>query len=83
MTTEGIALRLQKYLSSKVNGKVYVSIYNGKVNVSIVCDQKNDLWRITLPILRAKVSEVKMVRTLSQIILTQYETDILNKYFIK
>ena len=82
MTTRRITLKLQKHLLSKVNGKVYVSIYNGKVNVSIEYSE-NDLWRTTLPILYANVSEAKMVRTLSQIILMQYETDIINKYFIK
>lgn len=82
MTTGSITLKLQKYLLSKVNGKVYVSIYNGKVIVSIEYSE-NDLWRTTLPILRANVSEAKMVKTLSQIILMQYETDIINKYFIK
>lgn len=82
MTTRSIALKLQKYLLSKVNGKVYVLIYNGKVIVSIEYSE-NDLWCTTLPILRANVSEAKMVRTLSQLILMQYETDILNKYFIK
>lgn len=82
MTTGSIVLKLQKYLLSKVNGKVYVSIYNGKVIVSIEYSE-NDLWCTTLPILRAIVSEAKMVRTLSQIILMQYETYIINKYFIK
>ena len=82
MTTGTITLKLQKYLLSKVNGKVYVSIYNGKVIVSIEYSE-NELWCTTLPILRANVSEVKMVRTLSQIILMQYETDIHNRYFIK
>lgn len=82
MTTGSIALKLQKYLLSKVNGKVYVSIYNGKVNVSIEYSE-NELWRTTLPILCANVSEAKMVRTLSQIILMQYEKDIINKYFSK
>ena len=82
MTTGSITLKLQKYLLSKVNGKVYVSIYNGKVFVSIEYSE-NDLWCTTLPILRANVSEAKMVRTLSQIILMQYEADILNRYFIK
>lgn len=82
MTTGSIVLKLQKYLLSKVNGKVYVLIYNGKVNV-IIEYSENDLWCTTLPILRANVSEAKMVRTLSQLILMQYETDILNKYFIK
>lgn len=82
MTTGSIALRLQKYLLSKVNGKVYVSICNDKVIVGIEYSE-NDLWGTTLPILRANISEAKMVRTLSQIILMQYETDIINKYFIK
>lgn len=82
MTTGSITLKLQKYLLSKVNGKVYVSIYNGKVNVSIEYSE-NDLWCTTLPILYANVREAKMVRTLSQIILMQYETYIINKYFIK
>lgn len=82
MTTGSITLKLQKYLLSKVNGKVYVSIYNGKVFVSIEYSE-NDLWCTILPILRANVSEAKMVRTLSQIILMQYEADILNRYFIK
>ena len=82
MTTGIISLKLQKYLLSKVNGKVYVSIYNSKVNVSIEYSE-NDLWCTTLPILRANVSEGKMVRILSQIILTRYEEYIFNKYFIK
>ena len=82
MTAGIISLKLQKYLLSKVNGKVYVSIYNSKVNVSIEYSE-NDLWCTTLPILRAYVSEAKMVRILSQIILTRYEEYIFNKYFIK
>lgn len=82
MTTGSIALKLQKCLLSKVNGKVHVSINNGKVIVSIE-NSENELWRTILPILYTNVSEAKMVRTLSQVILTQYETDIINKYFIK
>lgn len=82
MTTGSIKLKLQKYLLSNVNGKVYVSIYNGKVIVSIEYSE-NDLWCITLPILRANVSEAKMVSTLAHIILTKYKADIFNKYFIK
>ena len=82
MTTGIISLKLQRYLLSKVNGKVYVSIYNSKVFVSIEYSE-NDLWCTTLPILRANVSEAKMVRILSQIILKRYEEHIFNKYFIK
>lgn len=82
MTTGIISLKLQKYLLSRVNGKVYVSINNSKVFVSIEYSE-NDLWCTTLLILRENVSEAKMVRKLSQIILTRYEEYIFNKYFIK
>lgn len=81
MTTGSITLKLQKYLISKVHGKVYVSIYGSKVYVNIE-NSENDLWCTTIPILRANVSETKMVRTLSQLILTKYATFIFNKYFI-
>lgn len=82
MTAGNITLKLQKYLKSRVHGKVYVSIYKNKVYVSIE-NSENDLWCTTIPILRANISEVKMVRVLSQLILTQYGTYIFNKYFIK
>lgn len=47
--------------------KVYVSIENSE----------NDLWCTELPILQANISEVKMVRILAQLILTQYGKHIL------
>lgn len=82
MTIGNITLKLQKYLSSRVHGKVYVLMYRNKVYVSIE-NSENDLWRSELPILQANISEVKMVRILAQLILTQYGKDIFNKYFNK
>lgn len=82
MVINSLVFKLKKQLAVEVKGKVYVSYYNTDIYVSVE-NSAYDIWRTKIPVLRAKVSEQKMVSILTRIVITQYKEDILNKYFIK
>lgn len=82
MVINSIAFKLKKQLAVEVKGKVYISYDKNGIYVSIE-NSAYDIWCTKIPILRAKVSEQKMVSILTQIVITQYKEDIFNKYFIK
>lgn len=82
MVINSLVFKLKKQLAVEVKGKVYVSYDKNGIYVSIE-NSAYDIWCTKIPVLRAKVSEQKMVSILAQIVITQYKEDIFNKYFIK
>lgn len=82
MVINSLLFKLKKQLATEVKGKVYVSYDKNGIYVSIE-NSAYDLWCTKIPVLRAKISDQKMVTILARIVITQYKEDILNKYFIK
>ena len=82
MVINSLVFKLKKQLAPKVKGKVYVSYDKNDIYVSVE-NSVYDIWCTKIPVLRAKVSEQKMVTILTRIVITQYKEDILNKYFLK
>lgn len=82
MVINSLVLKLKKQIQTGVKGKVYVMCNGTDIYVDIENSPK-DLWCTTIPVLRAKISEQKMVLILARIVITQYKEDILNKYFFK
>ena len=83
MVKNSLVFKLKKQLAVKVKGKVYVS-YDKKRHIYVsVENSAYDIWYTKIPVLRAKVSEQKMVTILTRIVIAQYKEDILNKYFHK
>lgn len=82
MVINSLVFKLKKKLATEVKGKVYVSYVKNDIYVSVE-NSAYDIWLTKIPILRAKVSEEKMVTILTRIVIMQYKEDILNKYFIK
>jgi hypothetical protein len=82
MVINSLVFKLKKQLAVEVKGKVYVSYNKNGIYVSIE-NSAYDIWCTKIPVLRAKVSDQKMVTILTRIVITQYKEDIMNKYFIK
>ena len=82
MVINSLVFKLKKQLAVEVKGKVYVSYDKNDIYVSVE-NSAYDIWCANIPVLRAKVSEQKMVTILTRIVITQYKEDILNKYFLK
>lgn len=77
-----VLFQLKGQLEIKVKGKVYVTYSASNIHVKIV-NSDYSFWESSIPLLYARVSVKKIVTELTQLILTQYKEDILNKYFIK
>lgn len=82
MVINSLVFKLKKQLAVEVKGKVYVSYDKNGIYVSVE-NSAYDIWCTKIPVLRAKVSEQKMVTILTRIVIMQYKEDIMNKYFIK
>lgn len=82
MDTHEVLFQLKEQLDIKVKGKVYVTSSHYNIHVKIV-NSDYSFWGTSVPLLYARVSVKKIVSELTQLILTQYKEDILNKYFIK
>ena len=82
MNIDEVLVQLKDQLEIKVKGKVYVTYNTSNIDVKIV-NSDYSLWITSIPLLYARVSVKKIVSELTQLILTQYKEDILNKYFIK
>lgn len=82
MVLNSLVFKLKKQIQIEVKGKVYVMCNGTDIYVDIENSPK-DLWCTTIPVLRAKISDQKMVSILAKIVMAQYKEDILNKYFIK
>lgn len=82
MNIDEVLFQLKDQLEIKVKGKAYVTYRHSNIHVKIV-NSDYSFWRASIPLLYARVSVKKIVTELTQLILTQYKEDILNKYFIK
>lgn len=82
MNIDEVLVQLKEQLEIKVKGKVYVRYNTSNIYVKIV-NSDYSFWGASIPLLYARVSVKKIVTELTQLILTQYKEDILNKYFIK
>lgn len=82
MVINSLVFKLKKQLAVEVKGKVYVSCDKNGIYVSVE-NSAYDIWCTKIPVLRAKVSEQKMVAILTRIVIMQYKEDIMDKYFIK
>lgn len=82
MNIDEVLVQLKDQLEIKVKGKVYVTYNTSNIYVKIV-NSDYSFWITSIPLLYARVSVKKIVSELTQLILTQYKEDILNKYFIK
>ena len=82
MIINSLVLKLKKQLQTEVKGKVYVMCNGTDIYVDVENSPK-DLWCTTIPVLRAKITEQKMVSILHRIVIAQYKEDIFNKYFLK
>lgn len=82
MDINRLVFKLKKQLATEVKGKVYVLYDKNDIYVSVE-NSAYDIWCTKIPVLRAKVTEQKMVTILARIVIMQYKEDILNKYFIK
>lgn len=82
MVINSLVFKLKKQLAKEVKGKVYVSYDKNDIYVTVE-NSVYDIWCTKIPVLRATVSEQKMVTIITRIVIMQYKEDILNKYFIK
>lgn len=82
MNIDEVIFQLREQLEIKVKGKVYITSSSANIHVKIV-NSDYSFWLTSIPFLYARVSVKKIVTELTQLILTQYKEDILNKYFIK